>query len=159
MMALWSYPIDIQLMDVECCQLSDIQRKLSLQIFHAFCQFVIIIMLAFWGMFGWNFAFRVLLMPSLWIFLFSITTSVFGWSGEGSNAFVKQHIYHLIFLVSGGIWTGYDCLSFIPLLPDGNQLIIHSCSFFRHGASQIQICFLCSGHKCSLLNTNEGCWV
>lgn len=30
-------------------RLSDIQRKLSLQIFHAFCEFVIIIMLALGG--------------------------------------------------------------------------------------------------------------
>lgn len=84
------------------------------------------------GMFGWNFAFQVLLMPSLWIFLFPITTSVFGWSGVGSNAFVKTtHLPpHIYFLVSGGIRTGCDCLSFIPLLPDGNQLLTHIATVF-----------------------------
>lgn len=55
-------------------------------------------------------------------------------------------------LVSGGIWAGYDaCLSFIPLLPDGNQLITHYYCFFRHGANPEQILF--SGQKvhCSIL--------
>lgn len=137
MMALWSYLIDVQLIHVECSQRSDIQRKLSLQIFHAFCQFVIIIMLAFggeggWGMFGWDFAFQVLFTSLLWIFCFSSPTSV--WRGGsvcvcGGGMLLSNNTFTTSYLVSGGIWTGYDCLSFIPLLPDGNQLIIRSYSF------------------------------
>lgn len=79
-------------------------------------------------------------------FLFFITTSVLG---EGmllsNNTFITSY------LVSGGIRTGYDCLSFIPLVLDGNQLIIHSfiAFFFRHGASQIQNSR--NGHYCILI--------
>lgn len=52
-----------------------------------------------------------------------------GGRGRGAMLLSNNTFTTSFFLVSGGIWTGYDCLSFIPLLPDGNQLIIHSCSF------------------------------
>lgn len=50
-----------------------------------------------------------------------------GWGGEGVH--LSNNTFTTSFLVSGGIWTGSNCLSFIPLLPDGNQLIIHSYRF------------------------------
>lgn len=77
---------------------------------------------------------------------------VFGGSGGGGWGCFCQTTHFI--LVSGGIWTGYDaCLSFIPLLPDGNQLIIHYYCFFRHGANIEQIVSCSVGRKvhCSIL--------
>ncbi len=82
-------------MYVECFQLSDIQRKLSLQIFHAFCQIVMIITLAFGG----DVWLRLLL--SKFYSHHCLGVSVLHHNlcpgGAGMGAFVKQHIYHFMF--------------------------------------------------------------
>lgn len=91
--------------------------------FHAFCQFVIIIMLALGD---------VWLKPCFPTFIHIIALDfVFHHNLclAGGNAFVKQHIYHFIHTWFQGEFEGYACSSFIPLLPDGNQLIIHSYRF------------------------------
>lgn len=106
------------------------------------------------GLFGWSLAFSRFLHVIALVFLLFITTSVWG-RGFGGGVWwgCFCQTTHFI-LVSGGIWAGYDaCLSFIPLLPDGNQLITHYYCFFRHGANPEQIASCSVGKKvhCSIL--------
>ena len=138
MTASWSDLIDVQVIDVECFQLSDIQRNVSLQIFSCILPIL------------WYFS--CLLQGDVWLnpcfskchsFHLPFSSQPLCW-GEGVAFCLTTHV-PLHFFGFRGNWTTYDCLSFIPLLPDGNQLIIHP-QFFRRGADQIQI-----GQECWLL--------
>lgn len=144
-------------MYVECFRLSDVQRKLSLQIFHAFCLFVIIIMLAL-GDVWLKPCFPSFIHIIALDFQFFITTSVSGGGGWGWGVLLSNNTFTTSYLVSGGIWTGYDCLSFIPLLPDGNQLIIHSCRFLDMEQTKFRSASRAVGrnvHCCILMRADD----
>lgn len=83
-------------------RLSDIQRKLSLQIFHAFCEFVIIIMLALGGCLAETLLSKFNSHHCLGFSVFHHDLCLGGWGG-GGDAFVKQHIYHFIFGFRGNL--------------------------------------------------------
>lgn len=131
-------------MYVECFPISDIQRKLSLQIFHAFCRSLIIIMLALGGCLAETLLSKFYPHHCLGFFCCSFTTSALGGKRFCQTTFVTSC------LVSGGIWTGYDCLSFIPLLPDGNQLIIHSCRFLDMEQNKFKLASCSAGRIVNL---------
>ena len=139
MMALWSYLIDVQLMYVECF-FSDYLISKERFLCRFFMHFANLWLLSclLWGGGGvwlWP-CFPSFIHIIALDFLFFITTSV-----SGGGMLLLDNTFTTSSLVSGGIWTGYDCLSFIPLLPDGNQLIIHSCRFLDMEQSEIQISF------------------
>lgn len=129
MSALWWLCDLISLMFNSCMWnvfwLSDIQRKLSLQIF-----FMHFANLWFLSCFALGDVWLKSCFSSLYshhclgFFCFSSQPLSWGWIAFGQTTHLPLH-----FWFQGGIWTGYDCLSFIPLLPDGNQLITHSCHF------------------------------
>ncbi len=124
MMALWSYLIDVQLMYVECFQLSWYPKKTF------FADFSCILQICdyYHACFGRCLAETLLSkFYSHHCFGFSVchhNLCLGGWKCFCQTTHLPLHIWF-----QGGIWTGYDCLSFIPLLPDGNQLIIHGYRF------------------------------
>lgn len=106
-----------------------------------------------WGMFGWNLAFQVLFTSLLWIFC-SSSQPVSG----GMEMLLSNNTFTTSYLVSGGISTGYDCLSFIPLLPDGNQLIIHSYRFLDMEQTKFKFASCAVGknvHCCILMKAAD----
>lgn len=138
MMALWSYLIDVQLI----CGMFFFDYLISKESF--LCRFFMhfanlwLLSCLLWGDVWLRPCFPSLIHIIALDFLFFITTSVSG-GGVGGVMLLLNNTFTTSSLVSGGIWTGYDCLSFIPLLPDGNQLIIHSCRFLDMEQSEIQI--------------------
>lgn len=74
----------------------------------------------------------------------------------GGNAFVKQHIYHFIRTwFQGEFEQGMIARDLFPCCLMETNLSFIPIPFFRHGASQIQICFSCCGRECSLLHSRE----
>lgn len=96
------------------------------------------------GMFGWNLAFQVIFTSLPWI-LFCSSQPL---SGDG--VLLSNNTFTTSYLVSGGIWAGYDCLSFIPLLPDGNQLITHSYRFLDMEQTKFESCAVGSNVHCCI---------
>lgn len=156
-MALWSYLIDVQLMYVECFSTIWYPKKTFFAdfffFFHAFCQFVIIIMLCFGGD-VWLKSCFLKFCVSHQFFCFS--SQPLSWGGRIAFCQTTHLPLHVWF--QGGIWTGYDCLSFIPLLPDGNQLITHSCRFLDMEQTKFNLASCAVGrnvHCCILMKAAD----
>lgn len=83
-------------------RLSDIQRKLSLQIFHAFCEFVIIIMLALGGCLAETLLSKFNSHHCLGFSVFHHDLCLGGWGG-GGVMLLLNNTFTTSSLVSGGI--------------------------------------------------------
>lgn len=149
MRALWSYLIDVQLMYVDRFSTVWYPKKTFFAYFSCILPICDYYHACFGvggggGMFGWNLAFQVLFTSLPWI-LFCSSQPL---SGDG--VLLSNNTFTTSYLVSGGIWAGYDCLSFIPLLPDGNQLITHSYRFLDMEQTKFESCAVGSNVHCCI---------
>lgn len=138
-------------------QLSGNQRNVSLQIFHAFCQTVIRITLALGDV--WL---KPCFFPSVaHIIAFSSQPQCFFRFVcvlDGGCCFCQTTTSPLHFWFQGELNKVWWCSSFVPLLPVGNQLIIHSHSFLEMEQANFKFASCAVGrniHCC----IHESCWV
>lgn len=120
--------------------------------FHAFCQFVVITVLALrvgevGGLFGWNFAFLKFYSHHCLGYIFCFSSQPLSVAGVGLGMLLSN-TFNTSSVVSGGISTWFRLLELLfpcCLMETNNSFM--AAIFFRHGANQIQICYLCSGQE------------
>ena len=158
MRAFWSFLIDVTLSSMwNVCDYL-ISKESFLCIFsHAFCQFVIIIMLALRDVLAETLLFKFYSHHCLGLFFFVHHDLCQGVGlMEGLCFCQATHLPPHVWF-QGEFEQGDDCLSFIPLLPDGNQLITHRHRFLDLEQSKFTSCAVgCCAHSCIF---KESCWL